>query len=347
MGQSLVPHIPAPSNARVVQFDSIPLEAGSSSIQSTDVSFTPVSAPLASAPKSILKNANAVEPSPSIADANSGLKPACPNPLFDSSPLYIPGKIEDVPNLILVDTGSSLSLIDREFVQGNLHLSFQSRGRKPVIITANGQSLRILGHLDLQIELCDLIVVQQFWVVADLAPQCILGCDFLTKNPQGPFLVDVTDGKIVRGQSSPSPQNQVHVAEPICIPARSEVCLALKVDSLPFESSPVMIEPNRTLPNGLCLARTVSLPCKDRLFARIANFGNDAVQLFPGQTIGVTEQVQVLDHELSPADKSNFDFSQFDIDWESLDSSQLEKLKAFLATYRDLSQVMHLVARKK
>lgn len=259
------------------------------------------------------------------------------DPLLNSSPLYVPGKVEDIPNMILIDTGSSLSLIDREFVR-ELHLDFKSRGRKPVIITANGQPLKILGHLDLQIELCNLIVVQQFWVAANLAPKCILGCDFLTSNPHGPFLVDVSAGKIVRSQPSLPLPNQVHVAEAISIPPRSEVFLTLEVDTLPPSglSSPLLIESDRTLPNGLHLARTISLPRDKRLFARIANFGHGTVQLFPGQTIGVAEQVEVIDQTPLSSNSKDLDFSMFNIDWESLDSSQTEKLKSFLVSYRDI-----------
>jgi transposase InsO family protein len=254
-----------------------------------------------------------------------------------TSPFYVSGNVEGIPSSVLVDTGSSLSLIDHNFVRTELHSSYESRGPKPTIIAANGQPLQILGYANFQVELDNLIVVQQFWVVIDLAPKCILGCDFLINNPQGPFVIDVAAGEIRRQHPSLPMTSQVHVVESVCVPPRSEVCLTLQVDSCPSESNaPFLIEPDRVLPKGLQLARTISLPNQNRLVARIANFEDTAVQLFSGQTLGVAEQVEVLDRESPSLNLADIDFSKFDVDWSLLTATQIKTLKAFLARYRSI-----------
>lgn len=86
----------------------------------------------------------------------------------------------------LVDTGSTVSLISRQFISGTLKpCSLKARG-------IGGEELQVLGRKEFEVHLGTLTVPHPF-VVVGMRNTCILGADFLKS---GQMLVDVANSRL-------------------------------------------------------------------------------------------------------------------------------------------------------
>ena len=195
-------------------------------------------------------------------------------------------------------------------------------------------------------ELDNRILAEPFWIVDNLAPVCLLGCDFLKYSPHGPFLIDLEAGRIIQ-KAQPtlqkSPSGKIHVTESFLVPPRSEVCLAVTLDYPDAKMDQTfMIEPHSSLPDGLKLARSIGLSNENRLLVRMMNLGNEPVHLYPKQTIGIVEEVCAV----QPTSNSDFDshassdeplhFDEFDVPWNQLSEAETVSLKNFLFQNRNI-----------
>jgi len=84
---------------------------------------------------------------------------------------------------ILIDSGSSRSLISEATARAlNLQIQPLNRFSKPLMYTANGSKLKIIGTSVLDFGLKGFQMHQVVHVATDLKPQILFGGDFLSEN---------------------------------------------------------------------------------------------------------------------------------------------------------------------
>ena len=117
--------------------------------------------------------------------------------------IFVSGKVEGVDVKVLVDTGSTFSLVDNYFLSKMTKVSRVVPKRdRPTIQSAGGRNLKIIGQVLLEFEIEGLLIAHHFWVVDNLIVPCLVGTDFLVHNPLGPFMVDLDSSRLVRKEGT-------------------------------------------------------------------------------------------------------------------------------------------------
>ena len=254
--------------------------------------------------------------------------------------VYITAHIERVQAQVLVDTGASYSLVDETFVKENLGKSLEivKKRHRPTLLSAAGHPLKIVGSIALQIEIEEVVLIHDFWVVKDLILPCLFGHDFLFGNPLGPILIDVDAGRLVRKVTSNTfePVGVVRMTEPVTVPARSEVCFPVRIEFTHADDprNDVLIEPLAKLPPGLIVARTVNSVRDGHVLARMMNTTDGIIRLHPEQRIGVVEAIteaSSVAHLTSTTGNScKVQLQDFDVQVEGLTEAQRKEVKELL-----------------
>lgn len=91
---------------------------------------------------------------------------------------YAQGKLNNRPACMLLDSGLSCSVVDKDFVTAT-----DIKPLGPMKLTnADGRGLRTIGQTTMQVTLHDITCPQTFVVAESLSAPAILGCDFLTRH---------------------------------------------------------------------------------------------------------------------------------------------------------------------
>ena len=95
----------------------------------------------------------------------------------------IPGEIGDFATEIMLDSGSSLSLVRQIMVPRMSNVTnIKPLAPQPSLVTASGDPLPIRGYIRAQVRIGQLRVMHEFIVVDSLVTPVILGADFLQEN---------------------------------------------------------------------------------------------------------------------------------------------------------------------
>ena len=81
----------------------------------------------------------------------------------------------------VLDSGAALSVVRYDVVNPAYHQSIQKEGASAAV-GANGQSLEVVGRVNLPIKLGERCWDQEFTVVRNLTVSCLLGADFLIQH---------------------------------------------------------------------------------------------------------------------------------------------------------------------
>ena len=93
--------------------------------------------------------------------------------------IFIAGKIENVKTSILIDTGSSATIISPELFD-RLMLSVNIKSSNIRLRSANGENIEVMGECSVNFVLGD-VQVSHTVIVANIQNSCILGVDFMSK----------------------------------------------------------------------------------------------------------------------------------------------------------------------
>ena len=93
----------------------------------------------------------------------------------------------------MLDSGSSVSLIQGEVLQSAQDVVLVTVARPIQLVTASGDQLPILQHVKAAVKLGELNVVHEFVVVKTLVAPVILGIDFLQRNK---LMLDFTQNPV-------------------------------------------------------------------------------------------------------------------------------------------------------
>jgi len=82
----------------------------------------------------------------------------------------------------MLDSGSSISLVQRDILSQAQDIVQVKATRSLQLVTASGEQLPIVGHIQAQVTLGELNFLHEFVVVENLVASVILGIDFLHEN---------------------------------------------------------------------------------------------------------------------------------------------------------------------
>ena len=113
----------------------------------------------------------------------------------------ITGRIGGVTVELMLDSGSSVSLVQCN-VRSQARNVVQVETRRPLqLVTASGEQLPIVEHIRAPVKLGELELLQEFVVVENLVAPVILGVDFLHENG---LVLDFTQSHVEVRQANPN-----------------------------------------------------------------------------------------------------------------------------------------------
>ena len=92
------------------------------------------------------------------------------------------GTLGGVLSELMLDSGSSISLVRRDVLPKAQHVRRTEATRSVQLVTASGERLPVLEHIQATVQLGELELLHDFVVVESLVAPVILGVDFLHKN---------------------------------------------------------------------------------------------------------------------------------------------------------------------
>lgn len=95
----------------------------------------------------------------------------------------IPGEIRNIATEIMLDSGSSLSLVRQVMISRMSNVAtIEPHAPQPSLITASGDPLPIISYIRAPVLIGQLRAMHEFIVVDSLVTLVILGTDFLQEN---------------------------------------------------------------------------------------------------------------------------------------------------------------------
>ena len=211
-------------------------------------------------------------------------------PLSVKSIYWVNGFLNDVPTNFLVDSGAAMSVVHYNLVKGS-HITKQGG----LAVGANGSPIDVVGQAVVTVMLGNFTVNHHFTVVNNLTVDCLLGADFLECHAaildcgRNTLMVG-RESRIViplalKQQPTQTPNLVVHATCDLKIPPRS-VQLAMGMLSTPdVACSAILIEPVASLPDNLCVARSLSLAHHNQVVMQVMNISPSPVTIFQGMTL--------------------------------------------------------------
>ena len=111
----------------------------------------------------------------------------------------IKGKLGGASVELMLDSGSSVSLIQIDALKGACNVVQVSSARQIQLVTVSGDRLPIIKHVKAPVQLDELCVIHEFIVVKTLVAPVILGIDFLQRNE---LILNFTQTPVVVRSSS-------------------------------------------------------------------------------------------------------------------------------------------------
>lgn len=250
-------------------------------------------------------------------------------------------RIEDVQTQAVVDTGASASIVRKEFLSQLSGRMKKSCSFPTLMLTANGQPLKVEGKVSLLVEIDHFLLPHDFWVVSDLLPPVILGMDLLQNSP---FVLDPEKHALIKKVKSVSDENRqlrkvpVFAVYDVEIPSTQEVCFPVAVKGIPSGSLGLLQQSDRF--EGTKVAHSVNLLTNGRTAIRMLNPTQSNVVIRKNQIVADFVEVDDVEicafsgHETDTAESAvrntDIDFSCFDIDETFLTPAQVQQVKDLL-----------------
>ncbi|XP_033761565.1 uncharacterized protein LOC117343329 [Pecten maximus] len=276
---------------------------------------------------------------------SAGVSAAC------DAGIYIQTTIKGIEVKLLVDTGSTVTIVSRDVfdrIREDDRPSMENMDK--LIKTANGSRLEVVGAGVLSFSL-GARTVEMTTVIADLTIDGLLGMDFMIE--QG-CMVDIAQG-LLRMCDINIPLlfegsygcYRVAVSENICLPPASEMIvvgnvIAEKRSRIPgtcvLEPTDRFISADRAL-----VARAAVSPAANCVPVRLMNITEEPQMIYGGTIVGQLSPMERITHKTNDrtamADTAYLDKQLHQLlerSREHLTGDQIQKAKAFLAKRRNL-----------
>jgi transposase InsO family protein len=229
--------------------------------------------------------------------------------VISSTCWYLPGKIGKTLKDLLVDSGSTYTIIDIA-----LYDMIPDHEKSPLrdvqlkLRSANGALLHIHGEATVELTIGNYVFKQTVKVVSLGDKSAILGLDFMTEHDctlhlsQGIMHIGSKSVKVKLHKLTDLRCARVQVSETVSIPARHEIIVPGRINKAGrlFEGTLGTIENTENLAEekGICVAKALVDATVDLVPVRLANLSDNTVTLAQGHTIALLHPVEsVHDHE--------------------------------------------------
>ena len=214
--------------------------------------------------------------------------------------VYVNGRLNDYPVEILLDSGSSISILAKSFYY-SMDPRFRPKIYPPIdsqFLTANGTVGKIEGQFRVNL-IVELKEVETTFVIADIADNVILGMPALTALQCN---VDFS-GHVVTCEGTNIPcydhyrnvlSRKVTAKGMVVIPASSEKYVPIRVSKEGLTGpSPLLVEPSGKFVRKYCAlpARCLVDPNNDDSVLRVCNPMNQSLVIHDGTALGIASQV--------------------------------------------------------
>ena len=255
----------------------------------------------------------------------------------------------------LVDSGAKISCMD-EKIASRIRVEIQKPSKnKACLYGATGNSIPVVGVVDVDVGVNDLRMPTKFYVVKGLFQKVILGTDFLENNKArvdfGAGVISFHDALTMAEFEPCAGKIQAKVKTAVCtlIPPRSEALIKAKVDRH-YKLSESIVEPIARLgERNLAMARSVVMPKSHKIVCRLLNPTNAGIYLPLGCLIGTIEPIRVNNNvnniNAEPKMLGSKSFASAEdlleeygikLDRESLTQDEYDRLACFLADNVDI-----------
>lgn len=251
--------------------------------------------------------------------------------------------IQNVKTQGLIDTGSNITLISREFFQQLRKLGEPTPvGIQPPdrsALSVSGHSIVLLGKVLLQIQIGDFLLLHQIHVMNDCPRNCLLGTDLLSRfgeislnlKQSVLYLGDVMIPLLgVHNNSITSvTSHNVNLIEDTVIPGNCEVVLPGHV-SQRLTGGEYLFEPS---PQLLSKYELLSVPSLSTLTSGIVpvhllNALSSPIQLYSGMSLGTVQSpASVLSCSTENTTSGNMSHQLNDLDLSNADLTSEQKIK--------------------
>ena len=217
--------------------------------------------------------------------------------------LTLQGAVEGHPTVMLVDTGSSVTILHeniwKKAVKGK-----ELKQATCQVMAVNGESLPLCGQAEVTLQVGSYSGVHKVLVVRDMTQQCLLGTDFLE---QGHCVINMgTRTLTMAGVKQQVPllggvrgiACHVAVQETTVIPPFHQVRLPvrLETDSDVFKDGRGLFEPKPVFSDdhsGLLVAHSVSyVSSQGDTVIQLMNVTSTPISVYAGEKVGVLSELQ-------------------------------------------------------
>ena len=215
------------------------------------------------------------------------------------------GCISSRKTRMLVDTGSGVTLIGEKVwreLGSSPNGSALLEEPTTAVVVANGETLDVLGQMELVIELGGLVKKHMVLVARQLTHVCLLGAEFLCQHN---YIIDLHNRVLLAGDQSvtmcASDSNNggdmqlcfVSMLETIVIPASCRMRLPVTVHSGNTTMSDVITEPLLKFndQHSLLVAHSLMKANSDHMMVEILNLNPAPVTVYKDEKVGVLKPV--------------------------------------------------------
>lgn len=221
--------------------------------------------------------------------------------------IFITGKIGNANTTILVDTGSSVTIINPKLLR-----EVDLENRSDLVITesslrlksAKGDDIPVVGECTLSIFLGNLEYFHDV-VIAEIENSCILGVDFMSKfacgicMKQRLFRIQGVEIPYFSDQSEITECSRIVLSEDLVVPPNCEFVAPARVESPNFYRGPAIVEPVEKFmeKKNVLVAKSLVKVSGESVPLRFLNFSCESLKLYKGSVVATIERVEDVDVE--------------------------------------------------
>lgn len=221
--------------------------------------------------------------------------------------IFITGKIGNANTTILVDTGSSVTIINPKLLR-----EVDLENRSDLVITesslrlksAKGDDIPVVGECTLSIFLGNFEYFHNV-VVAEIENSCILGVDFMSKfacgicMKQRLFRIQGVEIPYFSDQSEITECSRIVLSEDLVVPPNCEFVAPARVESPNFYRGPAIVEPVEKFmeKKNVLVAKSLVKVSGESVPLRFLNFSCESLKLYKGSVVATIERVEDVDVE--------------------------------------------------
>ena len=250
----------------------------------------------------------------------------------------VEGFVNEHPAKILVDTGSSMTIVNETFQRTNMP-NIPLRPGKVNATSVTGDPVNFKGIFSASLKIGSNVAFHDFYVASGFQPDCILGTDFLTREG---ITLDMSRRTLKWNAESTTMKDDgqevtwgISLVEKLEIPPRSELVAMLPIGP---GCSTGLFEVNESLcqSSHVYAARSIVRPERGEIPVRLVNPGYNSVTLEPNAKIGTVTSMTDIATKTAESNNNPAIVEGLNVSSTNLTSQQQADLQRFLNKFSEV-----------